>query len=141
MKQCTSCGEVKSLEEFQNRARNKDGKTNLCKPCKRNYDNNHYANNSYRRNYITTNRKKALKESMIFIHDYLSKHPCVDCGEDDVIVLEFDHITDDKKDNIANLKRSSLKAVIEEIKKCEVRCANCHRRKTAKQFGWNKMPQ
>ena len=29
--------------------------------------------------------------------------------------------------------------ILEEIKKCEVRCANCHRIKTANQFGFEKL--
>lgn len=43
-----------------------------------------------------------------------------------------------KIDNVSNISRmgSSAKKIIAEIEKCEIRCANCHRRKTAKQLGW-----
>ena len=69
--------------------------------------------------------------------DYLLNHSCIDCGEDDPIVLEFDHINpDDKSSSVAALiSRYSLNRLIAEIEKCEVRCANCHRRKTAAQLG------
>ena len=136
MKTCSRCNESKPLEEFQRRARNKDGHTNLCKPCKREYDNNYYRQNDYRKDYIRSNQKERERETERYIYGYLLEHPCVDCGESDVIVLEFDHIRGEKRKEISVLKRSSLKAVIKEIEKCEVRCANCHRRKTAKQFGW-----
>lgn len=69
-----------------------------------------------------------------FITDYLSKHPCVDCGECDVIVLEFDHL-DNKKHAVSRLKGCSLERVRAEIAKCQVRCCNCHRRRKAEQFG------
>ena len=71
------------------------------------------------------------------IFDYLLEHPCVDCGESDVVVLEFDHVQGEKKYNISDLARrySSWKTVKAEIDKCEVRCANCHRRITAKRAG------
>jgi hypothetical protein len=53
-------------------------------------------------------------------------------------VLEFDHIGDDKKFNISDAVRKgySMKKLTEEIAKCEVRCANCHRKKTYERGGW-----
>ena len=142
MKVCNVCKEQKPLDEFQKRSSNKDGKTGMCKVCKRNYDNEHYkANRDNRKEYIRANRAMAKDITSRYILEYLLKNPCVDCGEADPVVLEFDHVRGIKRDSVSVLKRSSLKAVKEEIKKCEVRCANCHRRKTAKQFGWtNKMP-
>lgn len=138
MKKCSVCNEIKLLDEFQKRSTNKDGRTGMCKVCKRNYDNNHYQNHPDRKNYIKENRRVARNSATQFIYEYLMKNPCVDCGEADIIVLEFDHVTDDKRASVSNLKKSSLKAVKEEIEKCQVRCANCHRRKTARQFGWTK---
>lgn len=136
MKVCTSCNVKKPIEEFQKRSSSKDGRTNLCKPCKRKYDNEHYKNNPYRAKYIRENQRKRQLEAEKYIINYLLEHPCVDCGEADIIVLEFDHVRGEKKGVVSVLKRSSLSSVKKEIEKCEVRCANCHRRKTAKQFGW-----
>lgn len=64
--------------------------------------------------------------------EYLQQRCCVDCGETDIIVLEFDHLRD-KKANVATLMLRSVEwaLIIEEIEKCEVVCANCHRRRTA----------
>lgn len=70
--------------------------------------------------------------------DYLRHHPCVDCGETNPIVLEFDHTDRSEKHfNIgeAASRRMSLRRVQAEVEKCEVRCANCHRRKTYKEEG------
>ena len=136
MKTCTICKEIKSIEDFQKRSSSKDGHTSMCKVCKRLYDNNHYEKNMNRRFYIKNNQKDRQKETEAYIIDYLNNHPCVDCKESDIIVLEFDHVRGEKRAAISNLKRSSLNAVKKEIEKCEVRCANCHRRKTAKQFHW-----
>lgn len=73
-----------------------------------------------------------------FIYDYYSVHPCVDCGESDPIVLEFDHVRDSKIKAVSILVkgRYSLEAIQNEIDKCEVRCANCHKRKTAREQSW-----
>lgn len=55
----------------------------------------------------------------------------------DPIVLEFDHVFGEKKYNLADLpsRYSSWETIQSEIQKCEVRCANCHRRITAKRAG------
>lgn len=76
-----------------------------------------------------------------FVLKHLETHPCIDCGEVDPIVLTFDHVRGDKRHNIATMvsKGSRLTSIQNEIDKCEVRCANCHTRRTAYQFGWFKV--
>jgi hypothetical protein len=56
----------------------------------------------------------------------------VDCGESDPIVLEFDHIRGKKVGDVSTLagQAFSWHKLSAEIAKCEVRCANCHRRRT-----------
>ncbi len=64
--------------------------------------------------------------------EYLSTHPCVDCGEADLVVLEFDHRGDKHEEICVLVSRGSFDRLVEEIKKCDVRCANCHRRRHAR---------
>lgn len=72
------------------------------------------------------------------LREYLKNHHCVDCGESDPIILEFDH-TDPKhkKFNIGDAAKRgfALQTVLDEVAKCEVRCANCHRKKTYRDAG------
>ena len=77
--------------------------------------------------------------NMKYCHEYLACHPCVDCGETDIVVLQFDHVRGRKRGNVTSLARNNtLDIVRAEISKCEVRCANCHVRKTAKEQNWYK---
>ena len=71
-----------------------------------------------------------------FITAHLKANPCVDCGETDPIILEFDHVRD-KHFNLSDAARKgvSIKKLKDEIAKCEVRCSNCHRRKTYERSG------
>lgn len=72
--------------------------------------------------------KGSTKESYVF--EYLSKHPCVDCGEPDPVVLHFDHVRGVKMMTIsAATQRGTLAALVQEIEKCDVRCVNCHLRR------------
>jgi len=97
------------------------------------YARSHYARNSVDYKERARRRNDAVrKANRAFVAAYLSEHPCVDCGERDVLVLEFDHVRGVKKANVTDLVREacSRRRLVLEIEKCEVRCANCHRRRT-----------
>lgn len=140
MKKCTRCNIEKDEIEFSFRSVAKQIRQTKCKTCTRQLVKKHYLNNKskYKEKAKVNNRTYVLR-NRTFIAEYLLKHPCVDCKEDDIRVLDFDHLRD-KKANIAKLIRNStsIQTLEQEIDKCEVRCANCHRRKSSKQFGYFK---
>lgn len=139
MKKCSRCKQEKVLDEFNFKDKKKGTRQYQCKDCSRLYVRSHYERN--KKYYLLkafTRNKKNRNEIRRHIWTYLSSHPCVDCKEKDPIVLEFDHISD-KIIEISSMHRNyTLERVKQEIAKCQVRCANCHRRKTAKERGWNK---
>ena len=72
-----------------------------------------------------------------FLKSEEERFTCADCGEKDPVVLEFDHVRDKEKDVSLLLAGGySLERILKEIDKCVIRCANCHRRKTAKDQNW-----
>jgi hypothetical protein len=129
---CFGCKLLKPLSEFDKNKAKKDGVQSSCKLCRTGLTKQWYKNNKFaHKARVRKNNLKTKLEVEQFIIEYLLSHPCVDCNENDIVVLEFDHLKD-KKNNISSMMRSSLLVIKEEIEKCEVRCANCHRRKTAK---------
>lgn len=133
-KRCPRCENIKTAEEFGYRA---DGRLRAwCKTCKSQYDYDMYhAPDSKTKKAIGERRIRYRHVVRRFILDYLREHPCVDCGEGDVVVLDFDHVRGQKKFTISSsiARQISIAKIKKEIDKCEVRCANCHRRKTAKE--------
>lgn len=90
---------------------------------------------------VTKNRARYKSRGEQHVLEYLRKNPCVDCGEDDIEVLQFDHVNpldDHKAKRVGSYLTASLARLQEEIDKCEVRCANCHVRRTRKQLGWER---
>ena len=139
VKKCRLCKTKKKLEEFSFRNKVRNIRTSYCKTCTRKYVREHYVRN---RKYYLSKAKKRNDSVRYLIKqytwNYLSTHSCIDCGESDPVVLEFDHVSD-KISEISGMYRNfSLNTVIQEIRKCEIRCANCHRRKTARIGGWHK---
>ena len=81
---------------------------------------------------VRRNDARYQAEKRAWIAAYLAEHSCVDCGESDPEVLDFDHVRGKKTAAISLLARRgySLAKLIAEVALCEVRCANCHRRIT-----------
>jgi len=125
------------LSEFGSNKSKFDGLSCYCKTCHAEKVRTHYATSAKYREQTKRRAKKLTNKRLILIYQHLLTHPCVDCGETDVMVLDFDHINPKNKScGVTELarKHASWKIIEQEIKKCVVRCANCHRRRTAKQF-------
>lgn len=138
LKTCPSCKEEKSIADFSADSNRKDYLAPYCKACS-----SKKAKKSKDLTVEERQKKKERRAALIdrnrdYIFGYLSTHPCVDCGEARIMALEFDHVRGIKRGNITTMMNSawSLKNVQEEIEKCDVRCANCHRIKTMEQFGF-----
>jgi hypothetical protein len=76
-------------------------------------------------------RRQHVDEKKARIFELLCNNPCAACGEDDPLVLEFDHLAD-KRADISKLIQSdcSWDQLRVELDKCVVLCSNCHKRKT-----------
>jgi len=137
MKTCSECKKKKHIKSFRKRKRSNDGLSSRCKDCQREYDKQWYKNNPNRKKYIRKKNSNQRDVNRAFVLSYLKKHPCIDCGESDPVVLDFDHIENKKLDvSVMTISSYSTERIKEEISKCEVRCANCHRRKTSEMFNY-----
>ncbi len=140
---CVNCGLAKPLEEFHYRHRATETRHSICGTCFNAYRRDHYRMN--RHDYIRRNgalQRRRRLEWQRRLWEYLSVHPCVDCREQDPLVLEFDHVDRTTKEftmGFMATRGHAWPTVLSELAKCEVRCANCHRRRTAAQFGWPKL--
>ncbi|MBX3468895.1 MAG: hypothetical protein KF878_18655 [Planctomycetes bacterium] len=123
----------KPVEAFSRRGR---GRQSRCKECAQSWEREHYRADPGRRDAIAKRNEAQRDLIRAYLLDYFSTHPCVDCGVADPRVLEFDHVRGVKVAAVAALIGRSLASVVAEVVKCEVRCGNCHRRKTARERNW-----
>ncbi len=106
---------------------------------RRQYDKEWYQRTkSWRQPKLRAAIHRIKKRNFFIVREYLESHPCITCGETDPIVLDFDH-----RDSSTKIKAIShmmafagTDTIKAEIAKCDVRCANCHRRKTAIELNW-----
>lgn len=97
--------------------------------------------NEYMREYYQAHKAKHIavvraykaqlrKENQQRISEYLIGKSCIDCGESDPVVFEFDHVRGTKHKAISRLRcNASWDTILVELAKCDIRCANCHRRR------------
>lgn len=66
-----------------------------------------------------------------FLAELKVERGCADCGYDaHPAALDFDHVRGEKKFNIAHGVTRKWDKLLQEIEKCDVVCANCHRIRT-----------
>lgn len=123
---CTVCGVEKPLEDFHRHKSSPGGRKPACKDCqnerrRKYHQDNKQVQRKYKNNLRDQNRERVIR--------FLMAHPCVECGEDDPIVLDFHHVRD-KVEDISGMVAKSLTwtKIRAEIEKCVVYCCCCHRR-------------
>jgi hypothetical protein len=136
---CARCHGEMPIEAFPIKDKARGTRTSYCVPCRSEYGKEHYRRNTrYYRAKAGPARERSRGANNAIVDAFLRTHPCIDCGETDPIVLDFDHVDPKlKTGNVGHLQHSNGEERLQaEMNKCVVRCANCHRRKTAQQFGW-----
>jgi hypothetical protein len=114
--------------------------TITCRKCNKERCKQQYAK---RREYYIrlANERKGnnILKARKFLLAYYMTHACVDCGIADYAVLQLDHVGDKRK-SVSRMVHNGypVSTIKGEIEKCQVRCVNCHRRKTAAQQNWSK---
>lgn len=77
-------------------------------------------------------RVEKYKTTMRMMIDRVKDVPCTDCGKKyPSFVMDLDHQVD-KLFDISSYRKYGMKKLVEELKKCVVVCANCHRVRTHK---------
>ena len=94
-----------------------------------------YQRGWYQKNKVTHKKRTAVrkirvqKENKIFMKSIKEKLKCSKCGYNEHhAALDFHHIDEStKKFNLGEYREHSQKSLLEEIEKCIVLCAICHR--------------
>lgn len=132
-KLCPKCSTIKPSSEFWVRRRKtktgtvKEYLQQLCKNCSTTrrvarYQANRGRENSLRRIWEDKNRG--------WLQEFKKTLKCANCDESRWYVLDFHHTDPSSKDfDLASSFKFSKDRILEEIAKCEVLCANCHREK------------
>jgi hypothetical protein len=95
----------------------------------RKYQKEWYRRNSEKVKKQTDKYKYELKEW--FAKEVVAKASCIKCGESHPGCLDFHHRDPASKDRaIADMiaVKRNKKAILKEIDKCDILCANCHRK-------------
>lgn len=138
---CGSCGEEKPRADFNRKASRADGLQEVCCECNRESSRRYYERN--REHHLTVVRARTAARRVAatdLVASHLLAHPCVDCGNSDIRVLDFDHRPgEEKRDAVMVMVRNGFShaALLAEIAKCDIRCRNCHAVATYERMGAN----
>jgi hypothetical protein len=87
----------------------------------------------------TSNRRIESKNKIVVkfrtMINNIKSVPCHDCNKKfPTVAMDFDHVKGVKLYNISDMWNCSNEIILEELNKCEIVCANCHRIRTQNSF-------
>src|SRR5438477_11594078 len=99
MRACTKCGETKPLEAFPPVRRGEPKLQTWCRECFAAYGREYYrTNREAQKARLLRNPAARRADNQRQMNQYLRAHPCVDCGETDIVGLQADHLVDKARD-------------------------------------------
>ncbi len=140
-KKCPKCEFKKHSDAFRPNKYKKDGLQVYCRDCDDRLQHEWYLKNKGKVKAASSKRNKEQKiRNIHLVLSLLKGKGCEKCGEQNPIVLEFHHI-EAKLYNVSVLVCNSWseKKIKDEIDKCKILCANCHKIETAIQQNWYKL--
>ena len=140
MKKCDHCKQLKSKEEFHWKYKALRIRHNTCKECAKIHNKKYFSGPAHDKHLQNVNERKAYarQHARDYVIAYLLTHPCEGCGESDIRVLEFHHVRGEKYKAVAYMVSGgySIERIQGELDKCQVLCANCHRKITNEEKDW-----
>lgn len=119
---CSCCGRELPFTEFYKNESYRDGYSNKCKECAKEYA---------RKNKLCNPRKHDITSKQRFRFVESLKKPCAKCGESRLYVIDFHHVNYNNKKMAIGVAKYRLDYtndfIAEEVEKCICLCANCHR--------------
>jgi hypothetical protein len=127
-KACSKCKVNKLVSEFSFKNKAAGIHQSYCKECGKKLTRSHYSNN--KRQYLDRNTRSYLKRRELVRE--IKSRACADCGiQYPFYVMDFDHREGETKEyELSRVDRITIRALMREIEKCDVVCANCHRVRT-----------
>lgn len=137
-KHCAKCEADLPLDAFTKNRAKKDGLNHACRVCHSGYTKAHYvANKAY---YVAKARRNSapVRKLIVEFLAWLKDVPCADCNKKfPSVCMDFDHVRGVKTLNLSRAQHNwwIIEQIQEEVMKCEVVCANCHRLRTWRRRG------
>ncbi len=141
MRKCIRCDETKDESEFNIRNFERNLLQSVCRDCQKEQGRERYLNHTERVKEINRRaRERSQMQAALFIQEFLSGKSCVDCRENDMTVLTFDHVRGEKKMNVADMvtKGVAIDTIKNELEKTDIVCFNCPMRREQSLRGYSR---
>lgn len=128
MKKCKKCDTVRPKTDFAIDNSTKDKLATCCKVCHKEWGKINYQLNKEKVGARLIAKRKRVKE---YVNNLKRKTGCQNCAENEPVCLDYHHTNPENKiERVSYIARcsTSFNKINQEIEKCVLLCANCHRK-------------